>query len=269
MAFANQPQHLRRFVQNEFGMVRDGQVVYPEFNEQIHMSGAALEYLPAVPLVFGLDGGTTPALVIGQRVGRQLRILDELVIYDPKKDNELQQMGAKAFAELARDMLAISYPKAVFGMGYYDPACDWGDDDDMQSWLDRFKAVFGGTWRPGGAEGNRLEPRLSAVRDLLTSNPGGNPGLLISGRCKMLRRGFGGGYVIERVKTTAGGRFRDKPTKNDFSHAQDALQYLCLGMNGRTDIIDDIDRRRVGRDAAPRVAYGKGYFSEKQAGRVR
>jgi hypothetical protein len=59
---------------------------------------------------------------------------------------------------------------------------------------------------------------------------GGEPGFLICPvRCKMLRRGFKGMYVIARTKLQNGmGRFKDEPVKNDFSHVQDGCQYLCL-----------------------------------------
>ena len=80
----------------------------------------------------------------------------------------------------------------------------------------------------------------------------------------MLRRGFNAGYVIERIETTAGGRFRDAPSKNDFSHVQDALQYLALGLETRGRIIDEMDMRSAARRAqAPRVSYGSGYFSSR------
>lgn len=267
MAFAAQPGHLRRFVHNEFGMLRNGQVVFPEFNDQIHMANERLMPVPDIPLVCGVDGGTTPALVIGQQVGSQLRILDELVIYDPETDNDLEHLGAKSFGDLGRDLLNVSYPKCRFGIGFFDPACEWGDDDDALTWLERFKGNFGGKWKSGGEAGNRLEPRLQAVRDRLTRMPGGRPSILISPTCKMLRRGFGGGYVIERVKTSAGGRFRDKPSKNDFSHVQDALQYLCLGLAQNARVLDDMDRASRDRRAAPpNVTYGGGYFSPNRAG---
>jgi hypothetical protein len=48
-------------------------------------------------------------------------------------------------------------------------------------------------------------------------------------RCKVLRRGFKGMYVILRTKMQGGmGRFADAPAKNDYSHVQDALQYGCV-----------------------------------------
>lgn len=240
----------RRFIHNQFGAVRAGQPVFPEFNDRMHMAESPLRPVPDLSIVMGIDGGRTPSLVFGQLDNGQLRILDELVIYDPGKDNELERMGPTAFAELAREFVSVAYPRATLGLGFYDPATDWGEYDDDGTWIDIFRREFGGKWKPGGEEGNRLEPRLEAVRGRLNASPGGRPAILISPMAKMLRRGFNNGYVIERVQTSAGGRFRDKPTKNDFSHVQDALQYLCLGIGQKSRSVTDLDRARDRRGAA-------------------
>lgn len=269
MAFANNPNHLQRFVHNKFGAVRNGQPVFPEFNDQLHMASAPLAANPDLPLIAGLDGGRTPAMVIAQRQpGGQLLILDEIVIFDPKeKDRELMRMGPTAFAQAAREQLAERFPRCTFGMGFYDPAADFGEADDAGSWIDIFRDEFGGTWKPGGKDGNRLEPRLEAVRRRLNSSPGGQPALLISPRCTMLRRGFVAGYFIERVETSGGGRFRDRPTKNDFSHVQDALQYLALGIDSRAHITGELDGERARRAAnRGRVSYGQGHFRPASPG---
>ena len=57
----------------------------------------------------------------------------------------------------------------------------------------------------------------------------GEPGLLISPACKMIRKGFTGGCHYRRVQVVGDERFTDKPDKNRFSHPHDALQYLLSG----------------------------------------
>ena len=266
LAYANQPNYLRRFVHNEFGAVRNGQPVFPEFNEQMHVAREPITPDPNLPLLAGLDGGRTPAMIFAQLGDMdQLRVLGELVLFDPKQKGELARLGPTAFAEIAREFMGRRWPNLRFGRGFYDPAADFGEFDDAGTWMDIFKRTFGGDWRPGGRDGNRLEPRLEAVRKRLNRSPGGQPAYLLDPSCSMLRRGFTAGYIIERIKTSAGDRFRDMPSKNDFSHSQDGNQYLCLGleeMRGR--IIDDMDRRSAARKAqGPRVSYGSGYFSQR------
>jgi hypothetical protein len=82
-------------------------------------------------------------------------------------------------------------------------------------------------------KGNRLDERLQAVRTpMLRLVEGGEPGFMICPvRCKVLRRGFKGMYVIARTQLANGmGRFQDGPVKNDYSHVHDANQYFCLGV---------------------------------------
>ena len=95
--------------------------------------------------------------------------------------------------------------------------------------------------------------RLDAVRDDLQYRIDYNtPALLISSRCKMLRKGFASHYryAIQRV----GGlpKTSDKPEKNDWSNPHDALQYLQLGDKGRYGVVSG---QRPGRPAKGAAAY--------------
>ena len=76
----------------------------------------------------------------------------------------------------------------------------------------------------------------------------GLPGFVLSPTCKVLRKGFAGGYHYRRVKVTGDERYHDKPDKNAFSHPHDALQYLLSGAGeGRTALGK---KRRLRRTAA-------------------
>lgn len=57
----------------------------------------------------------------------------------------------------------------------------------------------------------------------------GNPGLLVSPKCKTLRKGFQGGYQYRRLQVS-GDRYTDKPDKNQYSHIHDAMQYVCSSL---------------------------------------
>ncbi len=58
----------------------------------------------------------------------------------------------------------------------------------------------------------------------------GEPALLVSPRCKTIRKGFNGAYKYRRLQVAGDERYQDKPDKNAYSHPHDAVQYLCLGM---------------------------------------
>jgi hypothetical protein len=257
LGFANKPNHMRRFVHNEFGAVFNGQPVFPEFNPEIHVARQRIEADPNYPIHGGLDGGRTPALIFFQFIEGQMRLLDELIIYNPGKTDELQRLGPNAFAELAWDFVGERYPRCKMGTFFYDPAIDFGQDDPEEDWLRFFRKRFkGARFRPGGRDGNRLEPRLESVRGRLIKAPGGRPGLIVNPECRLTIRAFSAGYVIERVKLSNGsGRFRDTPTKNDFSHCMDGVQYGSLGVETSADILNDLIGR--GREQARgRVKHG-------------
>ena len=58
----------------------------------------------------------------------------------------------------------------------------------------------------------------------------GEPAFILDPSCKVLRRGFNGGYHFKRMQISNEHRFKEKPNKNEYSHPHDALQYLMLGM---------------------------------------
>ena len=72
-------------------------------------------------------------------------------------------------------------------------------------------------------------PRREAVAGALNRLVDGKPGLVISPACKVLRKGFAGGYHFKRVRVTGDERYHDVPDKNAYSHVHDALQYALSG----------------------------------------
>jgi hypothetical protein len=270
---AGMDDHLiRRMVDNEFGAVRHGQVVYPEFNEAVHVAKEPLTADPALPLLFGLDGGRTPALVVGQLDDhvRQLRILREVVLYDPIEGSYLERLGPTAFGQICADLVGQDFPDCDAGVLFFDPAVQFGQEDDGYDWIEFFTKEFPVQhWSPGSEEGNRVEPRLEAVRRRLTELPAGQPSILLNpDSTRVVRRAFRSHYIFERVESgsTGSGKFRSIPIKNDESHAMDAVAELCIGIQNRSGLINRM-RQGAARRAAQggNVDYGKGYFRPNRA----
>lgn len=71
--------------------------------------------------------------------------------------------------------------------------------------------------------------RIEAVRVPMTRMIDGTAGMLIHPDCRVLRKGYAGGYNYRRVQLGGDARFRDVPDKNMFSHVCDADQYLMIG----------------------------------------
>ena len=225
---------------NEFGYSRDGLPVYPEYDDSRHCSPVNLEPIDA-ELVVGADAELHPAIVIGQRDSfGQIRVLDELVAPP-------EGMGAERFGPLLVDLLSEDrYRQFKRITCYYDPASRRSGTDE-QHWAQVMAAKTkdrGCIWRP--AMTNNLTPRLECVRAPIMRTvlygDRAQPGLLISPRCKVLRKGFNYGYRMKRYRD-ATGRVSDEPEKSHpFSDVHDALQYLAQGL-GEYDRVLGRDRR--------------------------
>jgi hypothetical protein len=252
-ALAKKPWLIRRMVDNEFGPVRNGQPVFTEYNDDIHCAKDKLAPIPGVKLKISADAGGTPAAVIRQRnpANGQIRFLAEVVMFAEEADDELEQMGATAFGKLVGRYVREEFPNCdVYEIVRVDPASAAGESATGAdpSWRQNFqkglRSELGERIRVKKSQcrSNRLDERLQAVRDpMLRLCEGGVPGFVICPvRCKTLRRGFKGMYVITRTGVGISSRFKDEPVKNHFSHVQDAVQYGCVDeKRGANDNDDD------------------------------
>jgi hypothetical protein len=273
MALAKRPWLVRRMVHNKFGPVRNGQPVFTEYNDKLHCSETKLEPIKGVPITIAADAGMTPAAVFGQRDHRgQIRVLGEVVAFVENDEEDLEQLGATEFGRMCGRYFLDEFPNSEANdNSYIDPAGTAGEKATGAdpSWRQNFqkglREILGPRLRvkPAPTKGNRLDERLQAVRTpMLRLVEGGQPGYIICGvRCRILRRGFKGKYVIARVNISGGmGRFQDAPVKNDESHVQDANQYLCLALtkhgNGAND---NDDHPRADRPQRRQVTVERSY----------
>lgn len=202
----------------QYGSVFDGKPVYAGvYNDAVHVSPRPLGLFRGRPIHLGWDFGLTPSCIIGQIAPNgQLRILRELVC---------ERGGVKQFTtDVVKPTLASTFPNIpIVSMG--DPAGNQASQADELTCL-RQLDMLGIPTSP--APTNDFLPRRQAVIDRLTRTTDGQPAFLLDPSCKMLRRGFLGGYKFERVQVSGEERYRDVPAKNKFSHPHDALQYLTL-----------------------------------------
>lgn len=274
-------QEKRRFIHNKFGAVRDGNPVYTQYSDERHCV-RDLKVDPRVPVSLALDGGNTPSCLFGQKMPNgQIRIVDEVVVYKPGKKAVLEKLGAKEFGQQCGEYWNDNFAGCrLSDLNWADPSAWYGDsakNEEDRAWIIRFVEGFNETAigaklkiKPAPVKANRIGPRLEAVRDVLKGSIDSVPKFVISDRCKVLREGFNRGYVTTRVEfSTGGGRWKDEPLKNDFSHVHDTNQYLVLGFT-KFDGWEDADARdRQRRGAAqgrrPKVDYGRGYFRPRGA----
>lgn len=226
---ASRPDWIRRMVDNEFGFSRDGEPVYPEFMDLVHVAAEPFGFLPHVPVTIGFDAGLHPAAVFTQTTPKgQVRVPAEIA---PGR------MGSTRFGEITKRFIAENVPASCRLLGYADPSSDYGADKQAgeYSWLETMQHALG--FPILAAPSNEIGIRLDAVKQPLGTLIDGQPGFLLSPSCKVLRRGFNSKYCFVRVRGVNGDSYRDTPAKTDESHPHDALQYACLGTRGRYGVI--------------------------------
>ena len=228
LADATDTEWIKVYVDGEYGFVIDGKPVYPEYSDAIHC--AEFQSLDKAPVYRGWDFGLTPACVFTQLAPNgQWLVFDELTA---------DSLGVDRFSDEALEHCGRYYPDREF--------VDVGDSAGEQRAQTDEKTVF----QILHAKGIEIWPgqqtltiRLESVRKPLGRLIGGKPGLLLHPRCKMLRKGFQGGYQFRRMQT-ASERYADVPDKNAYSHPHDALQYVATvlfgsGLTRRHDSYDD------------------------------
>jgi len=216
---------IKVFVLGQYGSVHDGKPVYPEYNDGIHCKPIAP--IQGVKLNIGLDFGLTPAAVITQVDSRgRLLVLDELCGDD---------IGIRGFLEDALIPHLIQVYPAWFNKKdtmiqlIGDPAGEQRAQTDERSCFEevRFKGL-----KIKPAKTNAWLPRRGAVAWYMSKLSGGQPAFLIDPCCSVTRKGLNGGYKYRRIQVTGEERYTDVPSKNNYSHPHDALQYAAMETGG-------------------------------------
>ena len=204
------------YVDGQYGFVRDGKPVYPEFRDSIHVR--EFDVIPGVPINVGIDFGLTPAAVFGQRTAMgQWRIHSELVTED---------MGAVRFAELLRAAMHERYPGFPFGNITGDPAGEGRAQTDETT---PFQILRAANIPASPAPTNDFTKRRESVATCLSRLIDGAPGFVVHPQCRTLRKGMAGGYNYKRVQVSGEEKYRDVPDKGMYSHVCEAAQYMLVG----------------------------------------
>ncbi|MGL4396625.1 MAG: hypothetical protein ACRCS9_08815 [Hyphomicrobium sp.] len=255
---ASKPKWIKRFIDAEYGPSDNGEPVYPEYSDDVHLAREPIRPAKNIPLIIGLDAGLQrPAGVICQmKPSGQWVVLGEVV---PGR------CGSARFCEaLKRELAELAELAGVQRLEieaiYSDPFGFTGADREAgeTAWSERVMLEMQHPVMP--TETNEIEPRLSAVRDELTYMIDGNtPALMISPRCRILRKGFASDYAYARQRVGNTERTADKPDKTSVTaDPHDALQYAMLGKKGRFGVIGNTRAGRKDRATAPALPSGGG-----------
>ena len=237
MLAGNDDDHINVMVMGNYGTIKDGKPVYPQYNDLLHCPEKPLGIIEDLPIGLGWDGGLTPSCVIGQQTERgQLRIVAELFVED---------MDVRQFArDIVKPFLQRNFYGIDVAFSYIDPSGKNRGEAEGKSALGILNDAHindydGDTIEPLNmgfeteyAPTNDPAARIAAVNSYIIKLVDGEPGYLISRKCPFLRKGKIGGYQYKRVQMSGEARFKDKPDKNKYSHPADAEQYLALGFAG-------------------------------------
>lgn len=211
------PDWVKVYVKGEYGFVRDGKAVYPEYNDNIHCRECSP--IRSKPIRRGWDFGLTPSCTFSQLLpSGQWIIFDELVS---------AELGVDRFSNIVIPYCAEKYPGFEF-QDFGDPAGNQRSQTDEKTCFQILQTK--GVKIEAGEVSDTL--RIEAVRKPLNTMIAGEPGMIIHPRCKILRKGFIGGYQYRRMMTSQE-KYSDKPDKNHYSHPHDALQYDASRLFGQ------------------------------------
>lgn len=232
----------RRNVHGEYAAKVDGTVIFSNFSINRHRSSDFLKPVPELPFYIGADAGGTPAACIGQFMPNgQFRGLREIVT----KPTEIT--GPQRFAEMIADVLLHDFRGMRCGGAWGDPSAWYGADKQRGelAFMEIVGKALAIRFRP--TDTNDFKSRFEAVdfflKGLIDAN---TPRALFDPRLKTTIRGF-----ISQYKTTkhfSEGKSQSvEIANNEFTHVQDAWQYLLLGYRGGAKVKQDA--AQIGRPA--------------------
>ena len=232
-------QWIEVYIGGNYGKISEGRRVYPEFNDQIHVSKAELQPIEGASLILGQDFGLSPAASISQITPKgQFRALSEVVT------PEHGSIGIRTFVnDYLKPHLVNHYGTDMLkGLKVWgDPAGTAKAQTDERTCFDELKAAG---FDAAPAKTNSFIARRESVAWFLTRMVDGEPGFLLDPRCRYLRKGFNGGYFYRRIQVPGEeARYRDEPDKNRYSHVHDALQYGALSVGAVGVAVQPADMR--------------------------
>lgn len=233
LAIGKTENYINMYIHGRYGYRIEGKLIYQGWNDNLHTSGNILYPMRGRPLLLGFDFALNPTCIIGQTTPRgQLLILDEV-------------SGESGLEQFLRNILNPLMNTKYMGfqlLGQGDPSGNVRGQTDEKTCYQVLRTEGYKNVIP--ARTNGLVSRHMAVESFLGKLVDGQPGLVVSPNCTMLRKGFNGGY--RRRKIPGLDEYYDQPEKNIYSHYHDALQYLCMG-------IADMERRLEGEVRAKRA----------------
>ena len=136
-------------------------------------------------------------------------------------------MGANEFGKLLGKKIRHEF-KDVETEIYGDPSGDYRSQSDdntpfLMLSMQKINAIPAPTNDP-------VVRRESIITNLQRLTTDGKPGMVLSPKCKMFRKGLSGGFKYKRIQVTGEERYKDEPDKNIYSHVCDLIYIYLICM---------------------------------------
>jgi len=207
------PEWVSVFVLNNYGNLRGGKPVYKMYDDKVHFSDKPFEVSKGIPIVIGMDTGLTPAAAFTQFTSSgQFVIFDEIVTEDC------------SIHEFAYDHLWPHIRNHYKGHQFeivLDPENKRGQTDKKTARDILIKAGFPVSLGKSNNPAQRFESVVFFLRK--------KDGLIVTPKCPIIRKGFLSEFKYDKVSTTVQGtQWKEKVTKNIYSHVHEGLQYAAM-----------------------------------------
>ena len=225
-------QWIKVYLQGLYGSSLAGKSVYEtSWNDDLHVSEIDLKPVPGREVVLGFDFGLDPSVSILQvsPMG-QVQILDEFTAHGS---------GIKQFIESILMPVLITKYKGCPITSIGDPAGNHRAQHDSEQTVFKEMERLGLPTEPCSTNDPKM--RIEAVSYFLNQLANGKPRLTLSRHCRLLRKGFNGGYRYRQLNVSGETRYTDKPEKNSSSHIHDSLQYACVYLREGVDMSQSND----------------------------
>lgn len=248
------PNSIIAYVEGDFADLKNGKVVFGEFNYALHqIDERDVEVPDGAPIMMSFDFGRTPVCLVAICTSSGALIVTDEIVGESMSIDTL-------YTSRIRPVRRTRYSQNKILHAWGDPA---GNDEGQSIDLSPFQVLRShgipimATW----SSRNALAPRLEAVRNRLTKlGSDGKPMLRISSRCKLLLDAMASGYIYPEVKSAGDPDIvQEAPTKshvNWVSDLADALQYLCIGFD--TEYATRESDKRIGRQTKKRRSLIRG-----------
>ncbi len=210
----------------KFIPLQTGKPVYPEYNDQLHCIDEKLLQPPtkSLPLICGGDNGRWSGFVIGQ-----MDPLGRLVVFDEMVSDDVSLTD---FSKVLEAHMKLHYEGFKFE-SWLDP---WAANTRGQVTDDTmFKVYNNADLHPRTSHTGSPFTMVEAVKTKFGQLLVGQPAILISSKCKSLRKGLNGGYEYKRINVS-GDKYKDKPDKGMYSHICNAFEFLVDGTGASREL---------------------------------